>query len=71
MYNFIDKRGTSRVETLSDEDVYFDYLYTLFYKANIHNATLSELADDKDHTCRYTITVEPFTTAERRVGSWF
>lgn len=70
VYDYADLDGTPRVITLKDEDTYFDFLLSVFYRANLRNATLSELADDRDCTCRYTITVEPFTASEKRSGSW-
>ncbi|CCW66544.1 unnamed protein product [Phytomonas sp. Hart1] len=72
VYNLIDRIGTKRVQTLKDEDTYFDFLVLSFYKANLNQAVLSEdLADEMDNTCHYHITVEPFTVMERRVGRWF
>eukprot|EP00796_Vickermania_ingenoplastis_P007269 gene7269-5115_t len=70
VYNYVDLDGTPRVVTLDEEDTYFDFLLALFYRADLRSATLSALADEKDCTCRYTITVEPFTTDERRAGTW-
>lgn len=71
VYDYIDLHGTSRTETLKNEEAYFDYLVALFYRADVRSATLTDMADEQDNTCRYTITVEPFTTNERRVGRWF
>lgn len=71
VYNMVDLRGTVQTVTLSDEDAFFDFLVTSFYKADLHRATLGELADSSDYTTQYTITVEPYTAAERRVGRWF
>ncbi|KAH9577232.1 hypothetical protein LSM04_000830 [Trypanosoma melophagium] len=71
VYDYMDLQQTKHVITLKDEDSYFDYLVTLFFKANLRNATLSDVADDTDNTARYTITVEPFTVAEKRIGRWF
>ncbi|KAK7200734.1 hypothetical protein NESM_000131400 [Novymonas esmeraldas] len=71
VYNYTDLRGTTRAETLKDEDSYFDYLVALFYRADVRSATLSDVADATDNTCRYTVTVEPFTAEERRTGRWF
>lgn len=71
VYDYVDLRQTKQVITLKDEDSYFDLLVTLFFKANLRNATLSDVADDTDCTARYTITVEPFSVAERRIGRWF
>lgn len=71
VYDFMDLSGTPRVISLIDEDSYFDFLLAVFYRANLRRATLSKnLADEKDYTCRYSITVEPFTVDERRVGGW-
>lgn len=70
VYDYIDLDGTPKVITLKDEDTYFDFLIALFYRANLRLATLSSVADHNDHTCRYTITVEPFTSEEKRSGSW-
>lgn len=71
VYDMVDMQGTMRAETLKTEDVYFDFLIALFYRADIRAATLSDLADANDNTCRYTITVEPFSADERRKGRWF
>ncbi|CBH10518.1 hypothetical protein, conserved [Trypanosoma brucei gambiense DAL972] len=71
VYDYVDLQKTQQVITLKDEDSYFDYLVTTFFKANLRNATLSDVADDMDNTARYTITVEPFTVAEKRIGRWF
>ncbi|CCW60639.1 unnamed protein product [Phytomonas sp. EM1] len=72
VYDLVDRRNTKLIQTLKDEDTYFDFLVLCFFKPNLRQAVLSEdLADEVDHTCRYTITVEPFTTKERRVGRWF
>ncbi|ORC93632.1 uncharacterized protein TM35_000015090 [Trypanosoma theileri] len=71
VYDYMDLQQTKQVLTLKDEDSYFDFLVTLFFKANLRNATLSDVADDTDNTARYTITVEPFTVAERRIGRWY
>jgi hypothetical protein len=71
VYDMVDLNGTMRAETLKSEDVYFDLLMTLFYRADIRAATLTDLADAQDNTCRYTVTVEPFTADERRQGRWF
>lgn len=71
VYDYVDGQGTPRVITLSSEDVYFDFLVSSFYKADLRKAnTLSSIADDKDHTCRYVVTVERYGTNERRSGSW-
>lgn len=70
VYDFVDLDGTPKVITLKDEDTYFDFLVALFYRANLRLATLSSIADNQDNTCRYTITVEPFTAEEKRMGSW-
>lgn len=71
IYDYVDLQQTRQVITLKDEDSYFDLLVTLFFKADLRGATLAEFADDTDNTARYTITVEPFTVAERRIGRWF
>nr|CCC47541.1 conserved hypothetical protein [Trypanosoma vivax Y486] len=71
VYDYVDLRQTHHVITLKDEDSYFDFLITTFFKADLRNATLGDVADDTDNTARYTITVEPFTVAERRAGRWF
>ncbi|KAG5467880.1 hypothetical protein LSCM4_00966 [Leishmania orientalis] len=71
VYDYVDLQGTARAETLKDEDSYFDYLIALFYRADIRSSTLTDMADANDHTCRYTVTVEPFTADDRRVGRWF
>ncbi|EPY24735.1 hypothetical protein STCU_07031 [Strigomonas culicis] len=71
VYNMLDLQGTVQTLTIGDEDAYFDFLVTSFYKADLLRATFGELADKSDYTTRYTITVEPFTAAERRVGRWF
>ncbi|KAG5491661.1 hypothetical protein JIQ42_01567 [Leishmania sp. Namibia] len=71
IYDYVDLQGTARAETLKDEDSYFDYLIALFYRADIRSSTLTDMADANDHTCRYTVTVEPFTADDRRVGRWF
>nr|CCC90114.1 conserved hypothetical protein [Trypanosoma congolense IL3000] len=71
VYDYVDMQQTQHVITLKDEDSYFDYLVTTFFKANLRKATLCDVADDTDYTARYTITVEPFTAAEKRVGKWF
>lgn len=72
VYDFYDLDGTQLTQTLSAEDVFFDYLVYAFYKPDFAKATLQEeLTDDTDHTARYSITVEPFTVAERRIGRWF
>lgn len=70
VYDYVDLYGTRRTETLKTEDAYFDYLMALFYRPNIQLSTLSSLADESDNTCRYTITIEPFTADDRRVGRW-
>ncbi|KPA82292.1 hypothetical protein ABB37_03397 [Leptomonas pyrrhocoris] len=71
VYDMVDMAGTMRAETLKSEDVYFDFLIALFFRADIRNATLTDLADAQDNTCRYTVTVEPFTADDRRKGRWF
>lgn len=71
VYDMVDLEGTMRAETLKSEDLYFDFLMALFYRADIRSATLNDLADANDTTCRYTVTVEPFTSDERRKGRWF
>ncbi|KEG12337.1 hypothetical protein DQ04_01781010 [Trypanosoma grayi] len=71
VYDYVDMQQTKHAITLKDEDTYFDFLVTLFFKADLHNATLSDVADNTDNTARYTITVEPFTVAEKRIGRWF
>lgn len=70
VYDFMDLDGTPKVITLNDENTYFDFLIALFYRANLRQSTLSSIADETDNTCRYTITVEPFTAEEKRCGSW-
>lgn len=71
VYDMIDLSGTMRAETMKSEDVYFDFLMALFYRADIRAATLTDMADANDNTCRYTVTVEPFTADDRRKGRWF
>lgn len=71
VYKYLDTSGTPQTKTLNNEDAYFDYLVNLFYKSDLGKATLSDVADDTDNTCRYSIIVEPFTVPERRIGRWF
>ncbi|EKF39326.1 hypothetical protein MOQ_000449 [Trypanosoma cruzi marinkellei] len=71
LYDYVDLQQTQHVLTLGDEDTYFDLLVTTFFKANLRNATLSDVADDTDYTARYTITVEPYSVPEKRIGRWF
>lgn len=70
-YDLVDENGTALSQTMSDEDSFFDFLVCSFYKPNLVNATLGEMADAKDLTSRYTLTVEPETTKQTSVGRWF
>lgn len=40
VYDYIDLKGTKLTITLQTEDDFFDFLMTIFYKANLNNATL-------------------------------
>lgn len=70
VHDYVDLTGTPRVITLKDEDTYFDFLISVFYRPNLRLATLNDAADETDCTSRYTITVEPFSADDRRAGSW-
>lgn len=71
VYNYFDIHNTQRAITLMGEDAYFDFLVATFYRGNLRDAMLCDAADDNDCTARYTITVEPYSTAEKRIGRWF
>lgn len=71
-YDLVDTSGTSLSQTMADEDTYFDFLVTSFYKPNLPMSTLSAgMADANDLTSRYTLTVEVATSEEASRGSWF
>ena len=58
--------------TLRDEDSYFDFLLTNFYRANLDLVTVSAtMTDDTDATARYFLTVEPEEIEVQRQGRWF
>lgn len=70
-YDIVDEKGTKLALTINDEDSYFDFLVTSFYKADLERATLSDVADARDYTTRYTLTVMPQTRVEASLGRWF
>jgi hypothetical protein len=70
-YDLVDDRGTALSQTMSDEDTYFDFLVCSFYKPNLPNATLTEIADAHDLTSRYSLTVEATPARVAAVGRWF
>lgn len=40
VYDYIDLKGTKLIITLQTEDDFFDFLMTIFCKADLNNATL-------------------------------
>jgi hypothetical protein len=62
-YSYIDRQQTPLQISINDEDIYFDYLVTSFFKANLHITTGS--------TSPFAITVEDKTRAEFATGRWF
>uniref|UniRef100_A0A7S1LDG4 Uncharacterized protein n=1 Tax=Neobodo designis TaxID=312471 RepID=A0A7S1LDG4_NEODS len=61
-HTYVDPDGTERSISISDEDVYFDYLVNSFYQARLELTTGS--------TSPFVITVEEHTRAEAAKGRW-
>ncbi|CUE85184.1 Hypothetical protein, putative [Bodo saltans] len=70
-YDLVNEHGTALSQTMADEDAFFDFLVTSFYKPNLVDATLGGMADASDLTSRYTLTVEAEGTKQTSVGRWF
>ena len=71
VYNMLDERGTRVCLTINNEDTFFDFLITNFYKANLSLATMGEIADANDSTSRYVLTIAAEGQQTQTMGRWF
>lgn len=71
VYNMLDERNTRVCLTINNEDTFFDFLITNFYKANLSLATMGDIADANDATARYVITIAAEGQQLQQIGRWF